>query len=536
MKPRHNRLIVHVLIGALALLAGAPDASYAADDGPAARIQALVDKGEITHAAQVAHEWAADEPGDLAALQAAATLGMRAGNYRSAEDALRSLTFFQPMVPELIVMLGDVLAQQGRYGAAREQYQAAIHLDDSFAPAFTGLARMERFTSDVLANVLSAAEVAMSVGAETPGALTALGAAQAEAGRYTEAVDLFARALEAEPGYAMAWYEMGLAHARSGDMEKAREAWGRYVQLEPDTGQAWRLRNDLTVVGQTLINDRSYYAAYSPDGSQIAYRARGNGGWGIYVTPTDDLTKETLLWATESNLQSLAWSPDGTELLVRLHVQVEVEVKGAKQMQWTYRLQVIPAKEGAQPRHILDDRWLGEPCWVPATGKICARMYVRRVGYVLQMIDPETGEVETIAGTKPSQPHYTPRWTRDGATVAFTRRSEMLPDGSYAYQLLAGPGDAPAKARVIHEMAEMPRSPRFTPDGSIVLFTRTLEADSARYATWAVPTDGSREPCMVDHRSGASTPPEVSPDGAFLLGGRDYGLYQLHLTGLHGGE
>ena len=405
---------------------------------PAETIASLVQEGRLDEAAEAACRWASDDPGDLEALEACARLGRRTGRYRAAEDALRALLFFEPNVPSTLVKLGDVLADEGRYEDAREQFQAAIHLDDCFAPAYTGLARIERYTSEVPADVLSAAEVALSVGPDTPGALTVMGSAQLEAGHYQRALQWLQRAVAADEHYAPAWFELGLAHVRAGDVEAARQAWRRYVQLEPATGEAWRLRHGLIIADEVEVSDRCWYACFSPDGRTLAYRARGRGGWGIYVRPADLSRDEKLLWATEANIQSLDWSPDGTRLLMRVYEKVTVEQNGQQKKQWIYRLMLLPADGSADARTIYEGRWLGEPAWIGDTGRIALRTYVRKTGYIMTSIDPATGEQTQLPGIDSRMPFYTPRWSADGKRVLMVRRGPMHPDGTYSYQLLTG--------------------------------------------------------------------------------------------------
>ena len=531
--PACRSLAAAVVVAVLALV-GSCSAGLTQDDQPASKIEALMASSQVAEAAQVACEWAARDPGDLQALRICAELGRRAGRYRAAEDAVRSLLFFEPNVPDTLVMLGDLLTDEGRYDEARERFEQAIHLDDSHVGAFVGLARLERYTSDVEADVLSAAEVAVSVGPGDPRPLTALAEAKLDEGRYDEAIELLSEALQRDPDHGRARYDLGLARARQGDMEQARQEWNRYVELEPATGEAWRLRNNLVITGTEELGDRAWYASYSPDGARMAYRGRGAGGWGIYVAPADRPDQEQLLWATESNIQSLDWSPDGSQLLMRIYEQMMIEENGKSSKQWAYRLALLPTSGPAEAKYIYDGRWLGEPSWIPATGMIGAREYVRQKGYVLVSINPQTGESTEIPGTDASLPSYTPRWSADGKRVLLVRRGELLPDGTYSYQLLSGPADDLSKAQVIYENLEWIRTPRFSPDGSVILFNLAISASTTRFPTWAMPADGSREPCLMDWRAGAYTAPEMSPDGGRMLAGRDYTLVKLTLTGLRG--
>jgi Flp pilus assembly protein TadD len=54
------------------------------------------------------------------------------------------------------------------------------------------------------------------------------------AGRLAEAVASYRRALDADPGLAIAWNGLSMALQRSGDLDGAIEAGRRLVALEPD--------------------------------------------------------------------------------------------------------------------------------------------------------------------------------------------------------------------------------------------------------------------------------------------------------------
>ena len=53
-------------------------------------------------------------------------------------------------------------------------------------------------------------------------------------GRLDEAVAGFQRAIEMEPGYALAWNGLSMAYRNLGDLDRAIEAARRLVELEPD--------------------------------------------------------------------------------------------------------------------------------------------------------------------------------------------------------------------------------------------------------------------------------------------------------------
>ncbi len=526
-----TRLLCAVAL-ALTLYAATGAASAAGD--PAKEIAALLQAGKIREAADRAHLWAEADPGNLEALQQCAALSRRVGSYHVAEDALRSLLFFMPNDPEALIKLGEVLIDRGRYAEAREHFEDAIRMDDSLVGAYVGLARLARFESTDEGEILSAAQVAVSVGPQDPSALTSMGAALNACGRFEEAARYLEQVIAGDESYAPALFELGLSRAFLGAREEARAQWRRYVALEPETAQAWLLRNNLVVTEVKPLMDRAWYATYSPDGSRIAYRGRGAGGWGVYVAPADDLTQESRIWSTESNLQALSWSPDGSSLLTRVYEKTEVEQKGKKTQQWVYRILTIPADGKGETKEITQGRWLGEPTWIPATGHIAVRSYIPKHGYAILDIDPDTGDSKQLPGVDARLPYYTPRWSPDGSKWFATRRSAQHPDGSYSYQLLVAPAANLAKAQVIFETPDSVRTPSLSQNGAFVLFTITGGQGSGHYPIWAMPADGSREPCPVYHAAGSYTAPSLSPDGKYMLSSNGQMLVRLTLEGLAG--
>jgi len=498
-----------------------------AADTPEQRIAELCKAGSLREAATVACEWASVEPGSIPALRACAELGGTVGLHARAEEALRSLLFYTPSDPETLVMLGKVLIDRGRYVEAREQFEAAIHLTGTSAAAYAGLARAAIYEAESSGDILSAAEVAVAIAPEYAPAHAAMGAALREVGRLEEAIEALQRAREIDPGDPASAFDLGLTLAMMGEEERAREAWERYVALEPYSPETWLLRNGLIITGIEEVLDRAFDAQYSPDGTRIAYRGRGEGGWGVYTIPAEGEPVETRLWATEANLQSLAWSPDSSQIAVTV---MERQQTADGKQEWTRKLLLIPA-EGGEAKLVLEDRNLGEVGWNPGTGRIGARSYARRQGYSIVEIDPQTGESTPVAGLSGPSLDLTPTWSRDGSMLLTARRTGPLPDETFAYDLMVGPANDFGSAKAIYRAASQPRGPVFSPDGSVILLG-LAGTGSARLNIWAIPADGSRDPVLVDHRGGSYVTPSLSPDGRFLLTSRETMLYRATLSGL----
>lgn len=502
-------------------------AALPAAESPGDQVTRLRDAGRLDKAADVACEWVSREPGNVTALRACAELGAKVGRYSRAENALRSLLFYCPNDPETLTALGEVLLASGRFQEARGQFEAAIHVAEDPARAYVGLARATVYDSESPGDVLSAAEVALAVAPASAAAQTTMGTALRELGRLDEAIEALKRARQTDPGYAPATFGLGLAWLMQGEDTLMRRAWERFVEMAPFAPATWMLRHGLVLTDVEEVLDRAFDAQYSPDGERIAYRSRGEGGWGIYTIPAQGPPRETRLWATDANLQALAWSPDSSQIALSV---LERETGDDGKQQWTRRLYVVPA-DGGEATMVLEDRYLGEIAWNPATGRIGVRNYVRRQGWSILEIDPESGESERVEGTDGGDVYYAPTWSRDGAMMLAARRSDRLPDGSFQYDLVVGPSDDFGSGHVIHRCESLPRGMTFTPDGAVILYDLP-GAVSGRYNTWAVPSDGSREPVLIDHLAGSYVNPSLTPDGAYLLTCRATMLVRVTLAGL----
>lgn len=503
----------------------------ASADTPDARIAALMASGDVPAAAQAACEWATQEPGNLAALRTCGELGLRAGMNRAAEDALRSLLFFAPNDPDALLLLGQALIARSDYAGARSEFERVIHLQADAPAAYVGLARATLPDPDAAGDVVSAAEIALTVAPEYAPAHAVMGAALRETGDIDGALQALERALAIDPEYPLAHFDLGLTRAIAGDEQAAHDAWRRYLELAPWSDRAWLLRAGLVITGARELVDRGFGACYSPDGTRIAFRGRGAGGWGVYVIPAEGEPTETLLWATEDNMQSISWRPDGQAILALVAAQTTVTVRGQERQQWLRRLMLVPADGEGEVTQLLEDQYLGEAAWIPGSEHIGMRSYVQRQGWSIVDFDPATGATVPITGTDPRLLYLSPAWSADGTRMLAVRRSEERPDGTFGYDLLAGPADDFASARVLYTTEEQLRGPTFTPDGSVVLFALPA-AVAGRSSVWALPADGSRDPVLVDHLAGPNVTPSFSPDGRFMLSARGTMLVRLTLGGV----
>ena len=173
------------------------------------------------------------------------------GRAGAAEEQFRAAIAAQPDSPEAHANLGNALEAQGRDAEARAQYGAALAIDPGFAGAHydLGLALLRS------RSMAAAAEQFQEAVRLDPGhaqALNGLGLALAGQGRPDEAMARYEEAIRVEPGLAEAHLNLGNALFRKG---RTLEAVGEYreaIRLRPGyAGAHFNLGQALLSLGRT---------------------------------------------------------------------------------------------------------------------------------------------------------------------------------------------------------------------------------------------------------------------------------------------
>jgi tetratricopeptide (TPR) repeat protein len=149
------------------------------------------------------------------------------------QEALRS----KPDYAEAHYTLGTVYKQQGKLPEAASELREAIRLQPDFAGAHTTLAGVLRQLGDAQ----GAAEEAKA-GAKIVASTNNLQAAKVStnsgkrllaAGDLDGAISQFRSAINSEPNYAAAHYELGLALQQSGKKDEAQREFQKATELDP---------------------------------------------------------------------------------------------------------------------------------------------------------------------------------------------------------------------------------------------------------------------------------------------------------------
>jgi len=159
---------------------------------------------------------------------------------REVEHLLQTAIELGSATPEAWFMLGDVLALQGRIDDAESAFGEALDRNAEHRNASFELGRHlgNRGKLDESLEVFRAMTIR---DARDAGALSELGRLRLGRGDVKGAIDLFSRAIEAEPWTALLYLNRGIALARLGSLEAATKDATQAIRLAPEDPNAWEL-------------------------------------------------------------------------------------------------------------------------------------------------------------------------------------------------------------------------------------------------------------------------------------------------------
>jgi Tol biopolymer transport system component len=222
--------------------------------------------------------------------------------------------------------------------------------------------------------------------------------------------------------------------------------------LDLPTGSLRRLTSD---PGQEIN------AVWSPDGQKIAYRSNRDGRDDIWLMDADGGNRRNLTHTPDRDEYGATWSPDGKWLAFN-----------ASQPGLRGPLQLVVLRPDGTGRHVLRTAYAEFPDWSPNGRQLAfASMLPGGLGlnpdYDIRVVNAD-GTGEHALGTTPNVHEMYPRWSPDGARLAFmagpvgvdsTTVWIMRADGAQRKEITSGNSALPG----------------WSPDGRYIAFVRAGE-------------------------------------------------------------
>jgi Tol biopolymer transport system component len=275
------------------------------------------------------------------------------------------------------------------------------------------------------------------------------------------------------------------------------------------------------VVLRRMASER-HPAAASSEG-RIAFVAPDGETWQAYVVNPDGTGLTQLTYVSPPDVvDEVVWSPDGTRFayVVRPSDTDRSDI-------W------VSDADGANAHPLGLDPGAREPSWSPDASEIA---YTTSNGQIW---------IVGADGTRPPHPFTncgppecvadsSPAWSTDGSSIAFVRQSGADPVVPFSIFVWPVEGGRPAPTYVALEGATWARELAWSPDGSRLAFTRSVD-DGARFAMFVADVDGSRVERLAAPPTAQS--PAWSPDGeriafmAFAEGTEQESLFVMDSEG-----
>ncbi|HKG91254.1 MAG TPA: S9 family peptidase [Gemmatimonadaceae bacterium] len=268
-----------------------------------------------------------------------------------------------------------------------------------------------------------------------------------------------------------------------------------------------------------LVNGSN--AKWSPDGSRVAYFAKGEpSGTQLFVRYMDADGASTQITRLTETPADLAWSPDGKWIAFRQLVLARDN----------WRIDLPPAPKGA--------KWVEPP-------RVVQKVEYRRdrQGYVddgfrhIFVVPADGGTPRQV--TSGDWDHGAPEWTPDGARIVFS--ALRVEDADYSWresEIYSADVASGAIAQLTHRKGP-DQDPAMSPDGKLIAYTGFDSTD----ATWVdsrlyvMNADGSAPRALTEKLDRSPQGIMWAPDGAGVyFNVESEGSRNLYYVPLRGGE
>jgi Tol biopolymer transport system component len=260
--------------------------------------------------------------------------------------------------------------------------------------------------------------------------------------------------------------------------------------------------------------------AFSPDGSTVAFVRSNAGGMvnDLYVAPLTGGEAKRLTFDHRNILGSLAWTPDGKEILF------------SSSSSGFFRLWRISASGGGSPQPVVGGSVKAFNPTVSIKGNQLAYQQVEFQNDIWRLnLKGRTlreGAPVLVVGTKAV--NMRPQFSPDGTKIAF----ESFQSGYFEIWVCDSDGSNCGSLTSLRGVAG---APRWSPDGRHVAFEYRPQAYSQVY----IAEVGGGPPILVATFPGAdSGGPSWSRDGQWIYfySDREHGRFQIYKTRLSGGS
>jgi len=271
-------------------------------------------------------------------------------------------------------------------------------------------------------------------------------------------------------------------------------------------------RNPTPIVNDPQRDERG--AAYSPDGSQIAFHESTAVG-GIFVAGA---TGESVRRLTDIGFEP-AWSPDGKQIVFATE---EIFDPATRQSGATV---LVVAAAGGSPRKIVDGDGV-QPSWSPSGERIV--YWSNTAGQRDIYTVAATGGMR-VPVTQDTAIDWSPVWSPDGKYIYFSSdRGGAMNVWRIAVDQSSGRTDGSPEPVTAGVQASA-SLPRFSRDGSRLVFRSQVRSINPVAIPFDPVTTRASTPYALETQNNIRVPSDVSPDGKqiafFSIGERQEDIF-----------